>query len=130
MAHDSMVLEEGKDREPAPSSALKSGPAEVVVNASGHKQELERNFSLLSICGVGITTGNTWIAMGGSIWETRGYLQCWATPGLYMNCDCERSNILLHSLLCCAIIFLDVPIVSYVRHPDSEYGAPSVARLS
>ncbi|EFW19980.1 hypothetical protein D8B26_003538 [Coccidioides posadasii str. Silveira] len=68
MAHDSMVLEEGKDRGPAPSSALeKSGPAEVVVNASGHKQELERNFSLLSICGVGITTGNTWIAMGGSI---------------------------------------------------------------
>lgn len=41
--------------------------AEVVINASGHKQELERNFSLLSICGVGITTGNTWIAMGGSI---------------------------------------------------------------
>lgn len=38
-----------------------------VLNASGHKQELERNFSLLSICSVGITTGNVWAALGGSI---------------------------------------------------------------
>lgn len=26
----------------------------------GHKEELERNFSLLSICGVGLATGNSW----------------------------------------------------------------------
>ncbi|KAL1304537.1 hypothetical protein AAFC00_003519 [Neodothiora populina] len=39
----------------------------VVVNASGHTQELERNFSLVSICAVGIVTGNTWAALGGSI---------------------------------------------------------------
>ncbi|KAF2493840.1 amino acid transporter [Lophium mytilinum] len=38
-----------------------------VVNASGHAQELDRNFSLLSICAVGICTGNTWAALGGSI---------------------------------------------------------------
>jgi hypothetical protein len=38
-----------------------------VLNASGHKQELERNFSLLSICSIGITTGNVWAALGGSI---------------------------------------------------------------
>ncbi|KAJ5378595.1 hypothetical protein N7509_011714 [Penicillium cosmopolitanum] len=38
-----------------------------MVNASGHKQELERNFSLLSICAVAVTTGNTWIAQGGSV---------------------------------------------------------------
>jgi choline transport protein len=37
------------------------------VNESGHVQELERNFSLLSICSVGIVTGNTWAALGGSI---------------------------------------------------------------
>jgi choline transport protein len=37
------------------------------LNASGHKQELERNFSLLSICAIGITTGNVWAALGGSI---------------------------------------------------------------
>ena len=38
-----------------------------LVNQSGHKQELERNFSLISICAVAVTTGNTWIAQGGSV---------------------------------------------------------------
>jgi hypothetical protein len=38
-----------------------------LINASGHRQELERNFSLISICAVAVTTGNTWIAQGGSI---------------------------------------------------------------
>lgn len=38
-----------------------------LVNASGHKQEVERNFSLISICAVAVTTGNTWIAQGGSV---------------------------------------------------------------
>lgn len=38
-----------------------------VLNVSGHVQELDRNFSLLSVCSVGITTGNTWAALGGSI---------------------------------------------------------------
>jgi len=37
------------------------------VNETGHVQELERNFSLFSICSVGIVTGNTWAALGGSI---------------------------------------------------------------
>lgn len=38
-----------------------------LVNASGHRQELPRNYSLLSICALAITTGNTWIAQGGSV---------------------------------------------------------------
>ncbi|KAI9756600.1 MAG: hypothetical protein M4579_003778 [Chaenotheca gracillima] len=37
------------------------------VNASGHVQQLDRNFNLISICAVGIVTGNTWAALGGSI---------------------------------------------------------------
>lgn len=37
------------------------------INETGHIQELERNFSLLSVCSVGIVTGNTWAALGGSI---------------------------------------------------------------
>ncbi|KAL2006488.1 hypothetical protein VTN00DRAFT_9156 [Thermoascus crustaceus] len=41
--------------------------SEELVNASGHRQELERNFSLLSICAIAVTTGNTWIAQGGSV---------------------------------------------------------------
>jgi choline transport protein len=38
-----------------------------VLNASGHKQELQRQFSLLSVCAIGINTGNVWAALGGSI---------------------------------------------------------------
>ncbi|EXJ81954.1 hypothetical protein A1O1_08021 [Capronia coronata CBS 617.96] len=41
--------------------------AEVVINASGHVQELERNFGLLSIIGVAVVTGNTWAALAGTI---------------------------------------------------------------
>ncbi|KAH7355145.1 amino acid/polyamine transporter I [Rhexocercosporidium sp. MPI-PUGE-AT-0058] len=42
-------------------------PQLMEVNETGHVQELERNFSLFSICAVGIVTGNTWAALGGSI---------------------------------------------------------------
>jgi choline transport protein len=42
-------------------------PRLMEVNETGHVQELERNFSLFSICSVGIVTGNTWAALGGSI---------------------------------------------------------------
>ncbi|KAH8594553.1 amino acid/polyamine transporter I [Bisporella sp. PMI_857] len=39
----------------------------LVLNETGHVQELDRQFSLLSICSVGIVTGNAWAALGGSI---------------------------------------------------------------
>jgi hypothetical protein len=39
----------------------------VTTNVSGHAQELERQFGLLSICATGIVTGNTWTALGGAI---------------------------------------------------------------
>ena len=38
-----------------------------LVNASGHRQELERNFGVLSIVSVGIVTGSELPALGGSI---------------------------------------------------------------
>ena len=37
------------------------------VNAGGHKQELDRNFGLLSVSAVGILSGNAWTILGGSI---------------------------------------------------------------
>lgn len=43
------------------------GTTVEIINAGGHKQELDRNFSLLSISAVGIVNGNTWAALGGSI---------------------------------------------------------------
>ncbi|OJJ45576.1 hypothetical protein ASPZODRAFT_133415 [Penicilliopsis zonata CBS 506.65] len=52
--------------------AVEMGPKEdqlqeELVNESGHTQEMERNFSLLSICAIAVTTGSTWIAQGGSV---------------------------------------------------------------
>ena len=37
------------------------------INGAGHVQELDRNFNLLSACGMALTAGNTWAALGGSI---------------------------------------------------------------
>lgn len=47
--------------------APKGPESGVLINASGHPQELERNFKLINICALGVTSGNTWIALGGSI---------------------------------------------------------------
>jgi choline transport protein len=61
------------EKVPVPSSDSEKGtmadaePPLMEINETGHVQELERNFSLFSICSVGIVTGNTWAALGGSI---------------------------------------------------------------
>ena len=44
-----------------------AGAEEDLINASGHKQELERNFNLLSLCGYAITTSGAWVGLGSSI---------------------------------------------------------------
>ena len=43
-----------------------SSIGETLDGAHSHDR-LDRNFSLLSISAVGIVTGNTWAALGGSI---------------------------------------------------------------
>ncbi|KAL8722866.1 MAG: hypothetical protein Q9225_000699 [Loekoesia sp. 1 TL-2023] len=58
---------EEKSSSSAPSFVGEAPSIEVGVNVSGHKQELQRNFGLLSLCGLGITSGNVWIALGGAI---------------------------------------------------------------
>jgi hypothetical protein len=57
---------EDTGRSPASDVEDKVGVGEV-INESGHLQELDRQFSLLSICSIGITTGNIWAILGGSI---------------------------------------------------------------
>lgn len=42
-----------------------SGPE--LISASGHVQEVDRNFGILSLAGPGLTVGNVWPAVGGSI---------------------------------------------------------------
>lgn len=55
------------EKHTATESAAEDPNQAELINASGHKQELDRNFSLLSICAIAVTTGNTWIAQGGSV---------------------------------------------------------------
>ena len=38
-----------------------------VINASGHRDQLKRQYGLLSICGLALTVDNAWVALGGSI---------------------------------------------------------------
>lgn len=52
-----------------------------VVNASGHRDQLQRQYGLLSICGLALTIDNAWVALGGSIAVSismlpRGYREC------------------------------------------------------
>ena len=38
-----------------------------IINASGHPDQLKRQYGLLSICGLALTIDNAWVALGGSI---------------------------------------------------------------
>jgi len=51
----------------SPSVDIDNVPPEAPINASGHTQQLHRNFGLLSTCGLALTAGNTWLALGGSV---------------------------------------------------------------
>jgi choline transport protein len=38
-----------------------------IINASGHKDQLSRQYGLLSICGLALTVDNAWVAIGTSL---------------------------------------------------------------
>jgi choline transport protein len=40
---------------------------DATLNSSGHAQELSRNFSPLTLAGLGLVSGSVWPALGGSI---------------------------------------------------------------
>ena len=37
------------------------------INASGHRDQLDRNYGILSICGMALTVDNAWVAIGTSL---------------------------------------------------------------
>ena len=51
-------------REKSPSVVAQEG---TIVNASGHKDQLQRQYGLGSICGLALTIDNAWVAFGGSL---------------------------------------------------------------
>jgi hypothetical protein len=64
------------------SEEVQSGEISDLVNTSGHKQELDRNFGLWSICSISVCTDNAWAAGGGSLVSL-----CYVLPGEDM-CRC------------------------------------------
>ena len=38
-----------------------------IVNASGHRDQLQRGYGLLSICGLALSVDNAWVALGTSL---------------------------------------------------------------
>lgn len=64
---DTMSQKQTDISERGPSSYSADSLANAPINESGHKQELDRNFGLWNICGLALTSGNTWVALGGSI---------------------------------------------------------------
>lgn len=45
------------------------------VNASGHRDQLARQYGIWSICGLALTIDNAWIALGGSITVSIGKIR-------------------------------------------------------
>ncbi|KAL8998760.1 MAG: hypothetical protein Q9169_002210 [Polycauliona sp. 2 TL-2023] len=56
-----------QEKSSTPSATRDTHVSDALVNVSGHKQELQRNFGLLSLCGFGITSGSVWFALGGAL---------------------------------------------------------------
>ncbi|KAK0362691.1 hypothetical protein LTR59_014807 [Friedmanniomyces endolithicus] len=52
---------------PSETINVANGVSTDLINASGHIQEVDRNFSLLTLTGVGINQGSTWGPAGSSI---------------------------------------------------------------
>lgn len=73
-----------EEKSPAPSFSDEALSPELGVNVSGHKQELQRNFDLLSLCGMGLTSGNVWMALGGTIVRSRYNIYLWR-PAAYLG---------------------------------------------
>lgn len=61
-------------------SEIISVEEEREINASGHKDQLQRQYSLWGVCGLALTIDNAWVALGGSITIAICKFRC-ASPG-------------------------------------------------
>jgi hypothetical protein len=82
----------------------------VPVNASGHRDQLRRQYTLLGLCGIALTVDNAWVALGSSISVSIGESKLLmsyrvGTPGLILQSQWRttwphfwphRGGVLLH----------------------------------
>lgn len=43
------------------------GETTEIINSSGHRDQLQRQYGILSICGMALTVDNAWVAIGTSL---------------------------------------------------------------
>lgn len=55
------------EKEKQDTTDVANGELREIVNASGHVQELDRNFGFWSICFVSLMTDNAWSAGSGAL---------------------------------------------------------------
>lgn len=60
-------------------AAIKNG---TVVNASGYKDQLKRQYGLLGLSGIAVTVDNAWVALGSSISVSIGMFNLHKTHAL------------------------------------------------
>ena len=86
----------------------------TAVNASGWKDQLHRQYGLLSLCGIALTVDNAWVALGSSISVSIGKMVArflltenidelmhapdskWRTSWPYIQSDCGWGILLFY----------------------------------
>jgi hypothetical protein len=61
----SSIVKEDKPSTP-PDDIVDTAEGEI-INASGHRDQLDRQYGILSICGMALTVDNAWVAIGTSL---------------------------------------------------------------
>ena len=71
MASDEVQKEPYVEKQPndefGPGEAVAITLDGEIVNASGHRDQLQRGYGLLSICGLALSVDNAWVALGTSL---------------------------------------------------------------
>jgi hypothetical protein len=56
-----------KKKQPLEEKVYIETAASEIINASGHRDQLRRQYGILSICGMALTVDNAWVAIGTSM---------------------------------------------------------------
>jgi hypothetical protein len=64
---EKLQVEDEYDRRDRRRGTVVSIENGIGLNASGHKDQLKRQYGLLALCGLALNIDNAWIALGGSV---------------------------------------------------------------
>lgn len=70
MADNDTKLDPGLEKQPSRDANFPEDVLVIegeVINASGHRDQLHRQYGLLAICGMALTVDNAWVAVGTSL---------------------------------------------------------------